>query len=322
MSATARAAEVAAAPSRSLLNLLLAAALVTAADPASAYFEETGVGARGLALGFGYDAMVSDPSAQYWNPAALTRLSAPEGTVDYAKPYGLTDLNAGALSLAAPVRGFGVALAWHHLGLGEVYAEDVYTAAAARALYHGGKHVVSAGAAFKFGRVAFQPFLDPTTVSSVDYGAISRGSFDAGLLWQTPWKIDLAWVGRDLIEPKYEFVFGSGGQKLAARQELAAALRWNRESTITLGWGQQGNGQTSLTAGIEVTFFEVFAIRSSIANLSRIYDSYGSPNDLEFNGGIGVFHNGYHVDATATTDHDLGASYRVSLRAPFGGAGR
>ena len=81
-------------------------------------------------------------------------------------------------------------------------------------------------------------------------------------------------------------------------------------------------GRTSLSAGIEVTFFEVFAIRSSISNLARIYDALGSPNDLDFNGGIGVFHRGYHVDATATTDHDLGASYRISLRAPLLGGSR
>lgn len=303
-------------------HTLLAFALLLLAAPAMAYFEETGVGARGLALGFGYDAMVTDASAQYWNPAALTRLRGAEATADYAKPYGLTDLNAGALTLAAPVRGFGMALSWHHLGLADTYAEDIYSAAAARTLWRARGHAVSAGAAFKFARAAFQPFRDPLTITSIDYGAVSRGDFDAGLLWQTPWKVDMAWVGRNLLEPRYEFVFGSGGQKLTVRQELSAALHWNRESTITLGWGQLGGGETSLTAGIEVTFFDVFAIRSSIANLSRIYDAYGSPNDLEFNGGIGVFHNGYYVDATATTDHDLGASYRLSLRAPFGGAGR
>lgn len=309
-------------PLRCLLARFAPLALLIAA-PALGYFEETGVGARGLALGFGYDAMVSDASAHYWNPAALGRLTQLEATADYAKPYGLSDLNAGAVTLAAPLRGYGLAVGWHHLGLAGAYSEDIFTAAAAHRVYHDARgHAVSGGLAFKFGRVAFQPFTDPLSITPVDYGVVSRGSLDAGLLWQTPWRLDLAWVGRDLLEPRYEFVFGSGGQKLELRHEIAAALRWNKESTITLGWGQQGAGRTSLTAGIEVTFFEVFAIRSSIANLSRIYDSYGSPNDLEFNGGIGVFHRGYYIDATATTDHDLGASYRISLRAPLGGGGR
>ena len=58
------------------------------------------------------------------------------------------------------------------------------------------------------------------------------------------------------------------------------------------------------------------------APLARIVDTQGSPNELDFNGGFGVFHHGYHVDATATTDHDLGASYRITLRAPLPGTAR
>ena len=302
--------------------LLLALHALTPAR-AQAYFEELAIGARQLALGFGSIASVNDPSAQYWNPAALTRLKRIEGNADYAKPYGLSDLNAGAVSLAGPAGPFAIGLGWHHLGLTDSYAEDVVTVAVAHRLPRvPAGHAVSAGLAAKYARVGFQPFADPLGGSPVNSGNQSRFAFDGSLLWETPWRVDFAWVGRDLNEPHYEFIAGSGGQQLIARQELGAAIRWNRESTITLGWSQLDQGRTSLSAGIEVTFFEVFAIRSSISNLARIYDALGSPNDLDFNGGIGVFHRGYHVDATATTDHDLGASYRISLRAPLLGGSR
>lgn len=306
------------------LSLALAAQL--AASPANAYFEEVAVGARGLAMGFGSIASVSDVSAHYWNPAALTRLRGLEGALDYAKPYGIPDLNAGSIAAGSRVGGFAVATAWHHLGLSNAYNEDLWTVAVARRLPVVPRgHALSGGVALKYGRVGFSPFeaLDASSVPvSVDYGSQGRGSFDASLLWETPWRMDLAWVARDLNQPRYEFIPGTGGQQLSARQELATAIRWNRESTITLGWAQLDGGQTSLSAGIEITFFDVFAVRSSITNLSRIYDTLGSPNDLDFNGGIGVFHKGWHVDATATTDHDLGASYRVSLRAPLLGGAR
>ncbi len=289
-------------------------------SPARGYFEEVQVGARGLALGSGAIATVTDGSAYYWNPAALSQLRRGEGLVDYAKPYGLGDVNAGAIVLAAPVAGAGWALAWHHLGVTGIYSEDLLCASVGRQVLRFGEgHELDAGATFKFGRASFQAFEDPGSGLSIDYGTVSKGSFDAGLRWGTPWNVDFAYVSRDLLEPRYQFVPGSGGQLLVARQELAAAFHWNRESTVTLGWAQLDSRRTSLSAGIEVLFYNVFAIRSSIANLSRVYDSYASPNELQFNGGFGIFHKNYFVDATASTNRDLGASYRVSLRVPFRG---
>lgn len=291
---------------------------VLLATPASAYFEEVQVGARGLALGSGAIASVNDASAYYWNPAALGDLRRGEALADYAKPYGLGDVNAGALVLAIPFAGAGWAVAWHHVGLTDTYSEDLLCASVGRPIRSFGKgHQVSAGATFKFGRASFQSFNDPVTGAAIDFGTVSRGSFDAGLRWSTPWNVDFAYVARDLLEPRYEFIPGTGGQLLTTRHELAGAFRWNRESTITLGWSQLDSRRTSLSAGIEVLFYDVFALRSSIANLSRVYDSYASPNELQFNGGFGIYHRGYFVDATASTNRDLGASYRVSVRVPF-----
>ncbi len=292
------------------------------ASPASAYFEDIQVGARGLALGPAAVATVTDASAYHWNPAALTRLGAPEVLVDYAKPYGLQDLNAGALVLATRAYGTSWAVAWRHLGLSGVYSEDLFAASAGRTLWQERSgHRLDGGVTFKFGRASFEPFDDPQAGGSADYGTLSRGDLDAGLLWTTPWRVDLAWVSRGLLQPRYEFVAGTGGDRIPMRQEMGAAFRWNRESTITLGWSQLDGGGSTLNAGIEILFYDVFAIRSGVSNLSRIYESYGSPNDLLYQGGIGVFHRGYHVDVAATSDRDLGASYRVTVRVPMRGAG-
>jgi hypothetical protein len=302
---------------------LLAVASLLPSNPARAYFEETAVGARGLALGSAGLATISDVSAYYWNPAALTEVRGTEVLLDYAKPFGLDDLNTGAAVVGGRWRGFGWAAAWHHLGVTEVYSEDLFSLAAGHRLAEWSSgHVLAGGATYKLGRAAFQPFRDPGTGSTVDYGSQAKGSLDVGLKWTTPWNVDFAWMGRDLLEPRYEFVLDSGGDLQVTRQEVAAAFRWNRESTITVGWQQQDAGQSSLNAGIEILFYDVFAIRSGISNISRIYESYGSPTELQYNGGFGVFHRGIHVDAAATTNRDLGASYRVTLRVPVGGDGR
>lgn len=293
-------------------------ALLLSPLTASAYFEETAVGARGISLGSGAIATVTDASAYHWNPAALGQLTRSEVVVDYAKPYGVPDLNAGTVVLATPRFGAGWTVGWHRLAISEVYSEDLFTLAAGRRLVRRGQHQVFGGLTYKLGRVAFQSFTDPTHGGTIEYGSQAKGSLDAGLKWVTPWNIDLAWTGRDLIEPRYELFLGTGGDLQKFRHEVAAGFRWNRESTLLVGWSQPDLGPSTFSAGIEITFFDVFAVRSGLANVSRIYEAYGSPNELQYTGGIGVYQRGFQIDAAALTNHELGASYRMTFRMPFG----
>jgi hypothetical protein len=311
------------------LALLLAGAFPT--GPAAAYFEETALGSRGVSLGFSALASIRDVTAAYWNPAGLADLDGTQAFVDYCKPYGVPDLNEGAVLVGTRRWGTGWALGWHRLGISGAYAEDVFSVAAGRPLAEFRRgHRLTGGATFKFERVSFQPFTaydvtgegDWTAIGETGYGAQSKGSLDAGLLWTTPWRVDLAWVGRDLLEPHYEFIEGSGGGRVPFRNELAASLRWNRESTLTLGWSQVDRTRTSLNVGFEILFYDVFAIRSGLTNLRPVVQSAGSPNDFQYTGGFGIFHKGYFVDAAVSTNHDLGASYRVSVLVPVGPRGR
>jgi hypothetical protein len=297
-------------------SLALTLALLVPAT-AHAYFEETAAGARAVAIGPSSVAIVTDASAYYWNAAALGQMGHGEALIDYAKPYGVPDLSVGALVLAVPRFGTGWAAGWHRLAIAGVYSEDQFVLAAGRRLTRVGAHQVFGGLTYKLGRVALQDFTDPGSGGTVSFGSQARGSLDAGLKWVTPWNIDLAWTGRDLIEPRYELVYGSGGDLQKARHELAAAFRWNRESTLAFGWSQPDLGPASFSAGLEITFYDVFAIRSGLTNVSRIYEAYGSPNDLQYTGGIGIYHRGFQIDAAALTNHELGASYRMTLRVPF-----
>lgn len=298
--------------------LALATVCLLLPAPARAYFEEARTGSRGTALGPSAIAVVTDASAYYWNPAGLTDLPRPELSADFISQFGLPDVQSGAAAGAFRFRGTTVGLGWHHIGLKEVYGEDILSLAAARRVWtRASGHRLSVGATFKFGRAAFQPFPDPVTGGMVGFGAISKGSFDVGTRWQTPWRADLAWVVRDVLQPRYEFVAGSGGQLMKMRNEIAAAFRWNRESTISVGWAQVSPGRSTVSAGLEVTFYDVFAIRTGLSNLATIYQTYGKPEDIHYEGGFGIYHKGYNVDAVASTTRDLGASYRVTLRVPL-----
>ena len=305
-----------------LLATGLAATL--AAQPAAAYLEETALGSRGVALGFSALASIRDVTAGYWNPAGLADLGSSQVFTDYCKPYGVPDLNEGALLVGTKRWGTGWALGWHRLGISNAYAEDVLSVSAGRRVRDFGRgHRLAGGATFKFERVGFQPFdvqdfWSTGQAGHVEYGGQSKGSLDAGLLWTTPWRVDMAWVGRDLLEPHFEFIEGSGGGTVPFRNEVAASLRWNKESTLTLGWSQVDRARTSVNVGFEILFYDVFAIRSGLTNLTPIVQSTGSPADFQYTGGFGVFHHGYFVDAAVYTNHDLGASYRVSVLVPLG----
>ena len=311
-----------------LAVLALSLAATLAARPAAAYFEETALGSRGVSLGFSALASIRDVTAGYWNPAGLADLGGTQVFTDYCKPYGVPDLNEGALLVGTKRWETGRALGWHRLGIANAYAEDVLSVSAGRKVSDFGRgHRLAAGATFKFERVGFQPFeawnFSPfadgwVDLGRVDYGGQSRGSLDAGLLWTTPWRVDLAWVGRDLLEPRFEFIEGSGGGKVPFRNEVAASLRWNKESTLTAGWSQVDRTRTSINVGFEILFYDVFAIRSGLTNLRPIAQTTGSPADFQYTGGFGVFHHGYFVDAAVYTNHDLGASYRVSVLVPLG----
>ena len=297
-----------------LVTLAAAAAL---ASPAHAYFEDVAVGARGIALGPAAIGLIEDASSYYWNPAALASLRRGDVIVDYAKPYGVPDLNDNGVSAAARWHGTGFAGAWHRLAIGSTYAEDQFCLAAGRRLMQVRGHSLAGGLTYKFERISVPTYFDPDMGSDISFSQ-AKGSLDAALRWKTPWNVDLSWVERDLAQPHFLFIEGSGGGKLTARSEVSAAFRWNPESTILAGWSQYAGGGSSMNAGLEITFYDVFAIRSGLVDLTEIYQAYGSPATLQYTGGFGVFHHGYYVDAAVTTDHDLGASYRVSVRLPFG----
>jgi len=297
----------------------LAAVALACAGPARAYFEEVAVGARQIACGQTGQAAVADVSAYHWNPAGLAGLEGYAGFLDYARPYGVEDLAANAIAVGGRAFDTGVAVAWHRFGLADVYAEDLFCAAAGRTLARPlNGHTLDGGVTLKVARVSFQPFTIQGTTASVDYGARTEPSLDLGLRWSTPWRMSFAWVGRDLTSPDFEFQAGSGAGELPARQEFGLAYAWNPQSTVFGGWSEtDAAGSTNLNLGLEVWFYEVFAIRSGLANVREIARSDGllvTNDEFRYTGGVGVKHRGWEIDMAAVTHRRLGASYRASLR--------
>jgi hypothetical protein len=78
---------------------------VTRAGTAAAVFLKIPVGARGIAMGGAYVAMAEDPSALYWNPGGLPRMTNYALMVDHS-PW-LPNITFNFIGLVMPLRSFG-----------------------------------------------------------------------------------------------------------------------------------------------------------------------------------------------------------------------
>jgi hypothetical protein len=310
-------------PGRLLLAIALAGAL-GAPVPARAYFEEVDTGARAQGMGTAGAAMADDVTAFYWNPAALDRLPRAEAFAAYGRLLGAPGLYTGAVAVGGrgpgSLRDLGLAAAWHRFGVSDTYSEDLWQVSAGRTVKRlASGHAFALGGSVKVGRVAVAPYPDPLTGSPVDYGAQAALSFDTAAMWRAPWKLDVSWVAYDWTSPDYGFFAAGEGTEVPTRHRVAAAWRWNAESTLGAAWTSAGtHGSSRLDLGLEIWFYDVFAIRSGLTDLGGLPDPGTSAQRFQYAGGVGLRNERWRLDAAVATTRELGTSYRFSLIVPFG----
>lgn len=309
------------------LALVASLALLLAPRPAGAYFEDVATGARAQGMGTAAAAMIEDVTAFYWNPAALDRIPHREAFASYGKPLGVSGLYTGAVAVGGRgpgrLRDLGVALAWHRFGVSDVYAEDLFQVSAGRTVkrFTSG-HQLALGGSFKAGRVGVASYPDPLTGVPVEYGSQSGFSFDSAVLWRAPWRLDVSWVAYDWNSPEFGFIPGGTDADVPTRHRVGAAYRWNPESTVGAAWTSAGHAEAArFDVGLEIWFYDVFAIRSGLTDLGGLPDPGTSAQRFQYAGGIGLRNERWRFDAAVATTRELGASYRFSLIVPFGAPG-
>jgi hypothetical protein len=312
---------------RLAVGALLALGLtVLGVGAARAYFEDVETGARLQGMGTAGAAMANDVTAYYWNPAALASLARNEAFATYGKPLGTPGLFTGAVAVGGPgpgpLRDFGLAAAWHRYGVSGVYSEDLFQVSAGRTVRRTASgHELGLGGTLKFGRVGLTPYDDPVTGAPVDYGSQTGVSLDTGVRWRSPWNLEAAWVAYDWPSPDYGFFVEGTPTEVRTRHRLGAAYHWNQESTVCAAWTSPGTtGPSRFDLGLEIWFYDVFAIRSGLTDLGGLPDPGTSAQRFQYAGGIGLRNERWRFDAAVATTRDLGTSYRFSLIVPFGNA--
>jgi hypothetical protein len=282
------------------LLLAVALSLAAATEGAGAYFERFQAGARSTAFGRAYSAVADDASATYWNPAALVTLRRSELLFMYAKPFLVENLQASYVGCALPRDDFSLGLAWHHTGVRDVVGEDMISLGIARDLMPpGSRFALAIGGALKLAHVGY------VATPEQDYGREIRLTGDLGLLCNPSRRMALSYVARNLTQPTFEFVAGGGGTRIRRTHDLGFSYRWHPASTFAASMIRDPRGDWALHAGMEVWFYEVFGLRTGF-----------SPG--VFSGGAGLRTERYLIDVAFTTHDELGVSYEISLRVPFG----
>lgn len=287
--------------------LLAVLAIAAVAAPSRGYFDRLEVGSRALAMGKAFHALADDPSAVYWNPAGFAWQRKSAVLLAHYRPYVVEDLsvNFAAVTLPLPPR-FGTAgVGWHHTGLKNVVGEDLFYLSAARKASLPAVGDVGFGVTGKIFRVGYKSFTERETLENVDYGSQTRFAVDIGAIVQPTDLVRIGAILRNVGEPEFDFVAGSGGTRMEAEVEGSVTYQWNPAALVSAGVARDRRGDYRPTAGSEVIFYDVFALRSGIF-------------DYEFWGGFGIVTNEILFDAGFNTHKDLGVSYMASVTVPLG----
>lgn len=213
------------------LRFLAVLALVLAAAPARAAFEETGAGARAPGMGDAFTALADDAYAIHYNPAGLAQMERPQFAASYAKLYaGLSDgsdIGLSQLAYAHPLsrgRRGALGLSWERFSLSGLYQEQTLSAAYGRqALGGDGGGKLYLGATGKYLMRSFTRGAEASNACSgvncslgadpVLSGATSKGvpDLDLGLIYRFPRRLQAGLVLQHALAPNVAF---SGTDKL------------------------------------------------------------------------------------------------------------
>lgn len=204
-----------------LLHLLLP-------DRAAAHFERSNLGARADAMGGAFVSIADDATALFRNSAGMVYIESPLIYGDYAKPFGLEELDESAAAAILPVYGMTFGAGLYHLSLDEAVSENLFVAGAGRKLLEGTQGTfVSVGTAVRIGRVSYGGFCPCTTVP----GDRTEVTGDLGLLVRPLPVVSFAYSIENIRE--VDFGIAAGSVSWGRIHRWGVAYFWEKKVAIS-----------------------------------------------------------------------------------------
>ncbi|MBD3167846.1 MAG: PorV/PorQ family protein [candidate division Zixibacteria bacterium] len=275
------------------------------AGSSAAEFLNIGAGSRAIAMGGAYSAIANDPSACYWNPAALTNVKSVALMLQHNEHY--MDLQHEYAAYGSPIGkngalGFSVS----YLHMGSIMGYDANDAPTrefkvydiAYGLSYG--HKITDNLSLGLGAKNIRQSISDLSASG--------WAFDLGMLYD---------FGR------WSFSFGAAN--------LGSAIKYENESfalpteyrmgvgyhtlyyPVVIGaeYGYSRDGTERMAIGAEYSLMDCFALRSGF----RPSEANNSDGNLSFGCGLKMW--GHSLDYTYLPNADLGATHRISAVLTF-----
>ncbi|RKX70395.1 hypothetical protein DRP43_03385 [candidate division TA06 bacterium] len=261
-------------------------------------------GARPMAMGEAYVALADDPSAVFWNPAGLAKISQYSLVASHQNLYGVQDLYNEMVAVSIPLPKVRTGFGWTQINLLNEYSEQVISLSGASIIWIK-NFPIRFGVSLKNTSANVSGYSNIDCPSTGFIGVDIPGKFDMdiGLLANPGKKLSVGFSVRNLIERTFSFI--NSEDKIARNYALGLCYHW-RDVVNFLADYNWDNDNSSWHLGGEMWFFDVFAPRIGVCgdNLTA---------------GFGIRAKNWNVDGAVLAHDELGSTYRISVGLRFGG---
>lgn len=289
-------------------NMLISSLMFAQAGRTGLSFLKIGVGGRALAMGEAYSAAASDPTAVYYNPAALSLSSFPQIIVMHRE--WIQDTKTDFLAAKTSIDKLSLAVGVNQTSVSNI--EIRTTPGPSLGTFSSRNAAIGFSAAY-----AINPSLNIGFTGNYLYEKIyteEATGFGAnfGALYTTPWDVRLAFAVSNVGKMNE---LQNTASKLPTSVRVGGAYeKWleNVDGTLTAAADIvtfTGESKSHVHLGAEFDYKKTFDIR---AGYQTGYDA------KNVSAGVGVRYNMFRLDyAFVPFKYDLGSTHTISLGIDF-----
>ncbi len=244
--------------------------------------EEFPIGARSLGMGATFVGLANSSDAVFLNPGGLSQLSGIEISLFYQKPFGVSDLNFGTLTVSFPVWQRRFSLGFLTLGNG-LYTQQMV----ALGYSHHYREKFYYGVSLRYQGTHIE-----------GYGSGGAVGVDLGMVVPISAQLKLGFAAKNLNRP----TLGAFDENLPQTFNIGASVQPLANVLFNFEIFKDVRFAPEFRFGTEFRPMENLALRAGTAN-----------NPSRFSAGFGVNVKLFSVDYAFFTHNDLGLTHQFSF---------